>query len=118
MPSYPIRPMFPIDVRSPSGTVTVGRQGAAVTVDVVASSTAAQITAGQFYSALENAFPGASATVRDAVPSDVTSAVNRAYRTTAFVVPGCVLLGFIQATLSLSDAQIEALLVAATLQPK
>jgi hypothetical protein len=27
MPSYPLRPTFPIDVRSPSGTVKIGRLG-------------------------------------------------------------------------------------------
>lgn len=121
MPSYPIRPTFPIDVRSPSGTVIVGRQVAAVTLDVVATGGGggeSTITAGQFYAALESAFPGASATVRDAVPSDVSTLVNRAYRPTAFITPGCALLVFIKATLTLSDAQIESLLAAAALQPK
>ena len=119
MPSYPIRPTFPIDVRSPTGTVKVGRQGTAVTLDVVAASGGdGALTAGQFYAALENAFPGASAKVRDAVPSDVSNPVNRAYRTTAVITPGCALLVFVQATLSLSDAQIENLLASAALQPQ
>ncbi|MGG3814027.1 hypothetical protein ABEV34_20620 [Methylorubrum rhodesianum] len=119
MPSYPLRPTFPIDVRSPTGTVKVGRQGTAVTVDVVGSGGgSSDVTAVQFYAALEAAYPGSSATLRNAVPSDVSSPINRAYRATAFVTPGCALLDFVQSTLSLSGAQIESLLAAAALQPK
>ncbi|CAO4179713.1 hypothetical protein EEDFHM_03573 [Methylorubrum populi] len=122
MPSYPLRPTFPIDVRSPTGTVKVGRQGTAVTVDVVGSGGggggSSDVTAVQFYAALEAAYPGSSATLRNAVPSDVSSPINRAYRVTAFVTPGCALLDFVQSTLSLSGAQIESLLAAAALQPK
>lgn len=120
MPSYPFRPTFPIDVRSPSGSVTVGRQGTAVTLDIGSNQivNALPPTKGQFFGALEGAFPGSLATIRDAVPSDPANPVNRAYTATAFVVPGSALLLFVQTTLSLSDEQITSLLAAAALQPK
>ncbi|TFZ59298.1 hypothetical protein E4V01_07530 [Methylorubrum sp. Q1] len=120
MPSYPIRPTFPIDVRSPTGTAKIGRQGTAVTVDVSGDQivNALPPTSGQFFGALEAAFPGSTATVQASVPADVTSAIHRAYQTTAFVTPGCALLVFVQATLNLSDAQVSSLLAAAALQPK
>ncbi|SOR27125.1 protein of unknown function [Methylorubrum extorquens] len=119
MPSYPIRPTFPIDVRSPSGSVRVGRQGTAVTLDVVGGGgTDGQVTAGQFFAALEALRPGASAIVQDAVPSDPGDAVNRAYRTTAFITPDCALLAFVRDTLNLNVVQISDLLTAAALQPK
>lgn len=120
MPSYPIRPTFPIDVRSPSGTVTIGRQGTAVTVDVSGDQLVSALppTSGQFFGALEAAFPGATATVQSAVPADATSPIHRAYQTTAFVSPGCALLVFVAATLNLNDVQVSSLLAAAALQPK
>lgn len=120
MPSYPIRPTFPIDVRSPSGTVKVGRQGLAVTLDVDDSKiiNALPITTGQFFGALEALYPGSSATIQAAVPTDPTSAVNRAYETTAFIAPDCTLLAFIKATLNLTDEQVVDLLAAAAFQPK
>lgn len=120
MPSYPIRPTFPIDVRSPSGTVRVGRVGTAVTVDLDPARVldALPVTTGQVFAALEVLYPGASATVRDAVPSDVTSAINRAYRTAAFITADSPLLAFIKATLFLTDTQVNDLLAAAALQPK
>ena len=69
MPSYLLRPTFPIDVRSPTGTVKVGRQGMAVTVDVDSTqlANALPVTPVQFFAALDAAFPGASATVQAAV---------------------------------------------------
>lgn len=120
MLSYPLRPTFPVDVRSSSGTVKVGRQGTAVTVDVSADQiySALPPTLGQFFSALEVAFPGSTATVEAAVPSDPTNAINRAYRTTAFVTADSALLMFVQSTLSLTDVQVASLLAAASLQPK
>ncbi|QIJ77124.1 hypothetical protein GU700_22660 [Methylobacterium sp. NI91] len=120
MPSYPIRPTFPIDVHSLTGTVKVGRQGTAVTLDVSGDQfvNALPPTSSQFFGALEPAFPGATATVQAAIPSDPTSAVHRAYQLTVFVTPGCALLALVQAMLDLSDAQVTDLLAAATLQPK
>lgn len=120
MPSYPIRPTFPIDVRSPSGSVKVGRVGAAVTLDLNADRVldALPISSSQFYAALDALYPGASATVHDAVPSNVLDPINRAYRTTAFVTAASPLLAFIQATLSLTDAQVSDVFEAAALQPK
>lgn len=71
MPSYPIRPTFPIDVRSPSATLRVGRQGTAVTLDVVGGGFSdGQVTANQFFAALEALRPGATAIIQDAVPSE------------------------------------------------
>lgn len=120
MPSYPLRPTFPIDVRSPAGTVKVGRLGTAVTVDVSGDQLSAALppTPVQFFAALEIAFPGATATVEAAVPSDATNPINRAYRTTPFLTPGCALLVFVQAALGLDDAKIASLLAAAALQSK
>lgn len=120
MPSYPVRPTFPIDVRSPSGSVTVGRQGTAVTLDIGSDQivNALPPTKGQFFGALESTFPGSLATIRDAVPSDPAHPANRAYSATAFVVPGSALLQFVQSTLGLSGEQIANLLAAAALQPK
>lgn len=119
MPSYPIRPTFPVDVRSPKGTVTLGRQGASLTLDVSVERIANALppTSGQFFGALEAAFPGAVATVQGAVPSDPSSAINRAFHGTVFITPNCLLLAFVQTTLSLTDAQVEDLLAAAALQP-
>ncbi|MDV2984152.1 UNVERIFIED_CONTAM: hypothetical protein Q9R58_07545 [Methylobacteriaceae bacterium AG10] len=120
MPSYPIRPTFPIDVRSPSGTVKLGRQGLAVTVDLEPARIlgALPITSGQFFSALEAVLPGATASLQAAVPSDPSNAVNIAFRTTAFIMPDSALLAFVKSTLNLSDAQVSDLLAAAALQPK
>lgn len=83
MPSYPLRPTFPIDVRSPSGTVKVGRVGTAVTVDLDATKVfeALPVRTEQPFAALDARCPGASATVRDAVPSKVASPINRACQT-------------------------------------
>lgn len=117
MPSYPLRPTFPIDVRSPSATVRVGRQGTAVTLDVIGGG-GGQVTAGQFFAALEVMRPGASAIIQDAVPSDPGNAINRAYRTTAFVAPDCALLAFVKETLNLRVAEVSDLLLSAALQPK
>lgn len=120
MPSYPLRPTFPVDVRSPSGTVKVGRVGTAVTVDLDPAKVfeALPISTGQLFAALDVLYPGASATVRDAVPSDVASPINRAYRTTAFVTADSALLAFVAQTLSLTNVQVADLLTAAALQPK
>ncbi|CAO4162742.1 hypothetical protein [Methylorubrum populi] len=120
MPSYPLRPTFPIDVRSPTGTVKVGRQGMAVTVDVDSTqlANALPVTSVQFFAALDAALPEARATVQAAVPADPSSVINRAYHGTAFVTPGCILLGFVQSTLNLGDAQVADLLASAALQPK
>lgn len=111
MPSYPIRPTFPIDLRSPSGILQVTRQGGTVMVDV-------PVSPAQFFAALESSFPGASATVQAAVPSDPGDPVNRAFRQTNFITPGCALLTFITATLGLTGAQVTNLLVLAASQPK
>lgn len=120
MPSYPLRPTFPIDVRSPSGTVKIGRQGTAVTVDISGDQIVSALppTQGQFFAALEVAFPNSTATVRAAVPSDPTNATNRAFNSTPFVTLGCALLSFVQSTLDLSDVQVSDLLADAALQPK
>ncbi|QDI83146.1 hypothetical protein E8E01_23405 [Methylorubrum populi] len=120
MPSYPLRPTFPIDVRSPSGTVKVGRIGTAVSVDISGDQIVSAFppTPGQFFAALETAFPGATATVQAAVPSDTTDPINRAFTGTVFVTLGCTLVTLVQATLGLSDTQITNLLAAAALQPK
>lgn len=120
MPSYPIRPTFPIDVRSPTGTVKVGRQGAAVTVDVSGDQLIGALppTMAQFLGALEAVFPGSTASVRAAVPSDPTSVANRAFNATPFVMPGCALLDFVQTTLNLDAMQVSKLLASAAIQPK
>lgn len=120
MPSYPLRPTFPVDVRSPSGTVRIGRQGTAVTVDVTGEQLLATLppTTGQFFGALEGMFPGSTATLAGAVPADPSSPVHRAYQTTAFISAECALLVFVKATLGLTDLQVESLLAAAALQPK
>ena len=111
MPSYPIRPTFPIDLRSPSGILVFGRQGGAVMIDTSPSP-------AQFFAALEALMPGASAAVQAAVPSDPGDPTNRAFRQTNFVTPGCALLAFVTATLGLKAAQVTALLAQAALQPK
>lgn len=119
MPSYPIRPTFPIDVRSPTGTVKLGRQGLAVTLDVVGGGLSdGQVTANQFFAALEALRPGATAIIQDAVSSDPGNPINRAYRTTAFISPDCALLTFVKETLNLSLVQVSDLLLSAALQPK
>lgn len=120
MPSYPIRPTFPIDVRSPTGSVKIGRQGIAITIDIDPTQIVECLppTAGQFFGALEAVLPGSSATIQDAVSSDPASSLNRTYRTTSFITPGCVLLVAVASILNLSAAQIEELLAAAPFQPK
>ena len=120
MPSYPIRPTFPIDVRSPSGSVAVGRQGASVTVDLNAASVVASlpVSPGQFFAALEASTPGATAQVQAAVPSDPGDPIHRAFFQTNFITPGCALLTFVTATLNLTSVQVASLLTQASLQPK
>lgn len=120
MSGYPIRPTFPLDVRSPSGSLKVGRQGASVTVDVDGSGVfnVLPVSPAQFFEALEAFQPGASATVRAAVPSDPGDSINRAFAQTNFVTPGCALLTFVTTTLGLTSAQVTSLLAQAALQPK
>ncbi|MFC6790561.1 hypothetical protein ACFQE0_13690 [Methylobacterium komagatae] len=111
MSSYPIRPTFPIDLRSPGGGLVLGRQGGTVTIDTPPSP-------AQFFAALEALIPGASATVQAAVPSDPSDPTNRAFRLTNFVTPGCALLTFVTATLGLTSVQVANLLTQSALQPK
>lgn len=119
MPSFPIRPTFPIDLRSVSGSIKLGRQGASVTLDVDPGAViAATVSPSQFFAALEAFQPGASATVQAAVPTDPGDPINRSFRQTNFITPGCSLLTFIAATLNLSPAQVATLLAQAALQPK
>ena len=119
MPSFPIRPTFPIDVRSPTGSVKLGRQGMSITFDIDPSGVAAKLppSRAQFFAALEAMIPGATATVQAAVPADPTSALYRAYTLTSFVTPNCALLAFVVATLGLVPAQVTSLLAAAAAQP-
>ena len=120
MPSFPIRPTFPTDVRSPTGTVLVGRQGASVTVDVSGNALmgALPVSPAQFFAALEASIPGATAQVQAAVPSDPGDPIHRAFSLTNFVTPGCALLVFVTATLGLTTVQVANLLAQAALQPK
>lgn len=120
MPSYPIRPTFPIDVRSPAASVRVGRQGGSVTLDLdpLGVAAALPVSPAQFFAALEISQPGATAIVRAAVPSDPGNPINRAFQSTPFITPGCAFLGFIASTLTLSSAQVTNLLAQAALQPK
>jgi hypothetical protein len=120
MPSFPIRPTFPLDVRSPSGSLKVGRQGASVTVDVDSAGVinVMPVSPAQFFAALEALQPGASATVQAAVPSDPGDPIHRAFAQTNFVTPGCALLAFITTTLGLTSLQVTNLLAQASLQPR
>jgi hypothetical protein len=120
MPSYPIRPTFPVDVRSPTGSVAIGRQGASLTLDVSGTAivNALPVSPTQFFAALEAFQPGATATVRAAVPADPGDPINRAFQGTNFVTPGCALLVFVTATLGLNSVQVANLLAQAALQPR
>ena len=120
MSSFPIRPTFPIDVRSPSGSLRLGRQGASVTVDIDGAGVlnVMPVSPAQFFAALEAMMPGASATVQAAVPSDPGDPINRAFTQTNFVTPGCALLTFVTTTLGLTSLQVTSLLAQAALQPK
>jgi len=120
MSGYPIRPTFPIDVRSPSGSVKVGRQGASLTVDVDGTGVlnVMPVSPAQFFAALEAFQPGASATVQAAVPSDPGDPIHRAFAQTNFITPGCALLAFVTTTLGLTSVQVTYLLAQAALQPK
>lgn len=119
MSSFAIRPTFPLDVRSPGGSVSVGRQGGTITLDVNPASVPVvlPVSPAQFFGALEALIPGATATVEAAVPSDPGDAVHRAYTMTTFVTPGCALLTFVASTLNLTSAQVATLLAQAALQP-
>ena len=120
MSSYPIRPTFPIDVRSPAGTLKLGRQGASITLDVDGTGVlkVMPVSPAQFFAALEAFMPGASATVQAAVPSDPGDPTHRAFAQTNFITPGCALLTFVTATLNLTSVQVASLLTQASLQPK
>lgn len=111
MPSYPIRPTFPIDLRSPGGVLSLTRQGGTITIDV-------PVSPAQFFAALEASIPGSSATIQAAVPSDPGDPINRAFRQTNFITPGCALLAFVTSTLGLSGQQGLNLLAQATTQAK
>ncbi|MBB2959833.1 hypothetical protein [Methylobacterium sp. R2-1] len=90
-----------------------------MTLDVVGNGSGdGQVTANQFFAALEALRPGATAIIQDAVSSDPGNPINRAYRTTAFVSPDCALLTFVKETLNLSLVQVSDLLLSAALQPK
>ncbi|POR42575.1 hypothetical protein [Methylobacterium sp. V23] len=114
MPSYPIRPTFPIDVSS-SPSVTATRVGTGFRFDLNPAGAAATLSPGrnQFFAALEDLIPGATATLAAAVPSDPGDLNNRAFTGTAFVTAGCTLVVFAKATLGLTEEQIAAVLAAA-----
>lgn len=70
-------------------------------------------TRGQFFRALENSGAGRVATVTDAVPSDRGDATNIAFNHTTFVTQAGALAQFVKTTLSLTDAQLAAIITAA-----
>ncbi|MBB2959843.1 hypothetical protein [Methylobacterium sp. R2-1] len=70
-------------------------------------------TRGQFFRALENSGAGRVATVTDAVPSDRGDAINIAFNHTTFVTQAGALAQFVKTTLSLTDAQLAAIITAA-----
>ncbi|MFK5596800.1 hypothetical protein ACFZ8E_07320 [Methylobacterium sp. HMF5984] len=116
MPSYPIRPSFPIDVRS-TPTVVVTREGTAFRFDTTGVGGTPGPSRSQFFGALEALTPGATAVLAAAVPSDPGDPINRAFNSTAFVTAGCALAAFVKATLGLSDAQLASVLAQAAALP-
>lgn len=118
MPSYPIRPTFPIDVRS-TPSVTATREGTAFHFDLNRSGAIDSLgpSRSQFFAALESLSPGSVATLTAAVPSDPSDAVNRAFGGTTFVTAGSVLVTFAKATLALTDAQVATVIAAAAALP-
>lgn len=118
MPSYPIRPTFPIDVRS-TPSITATREGTAFRFDIAAGGivTAPGPDRRRFLAALEAYTPGATATLTAAVPSDPSDVVNRAFTGTAFVTAGSAFTDFVKATLTLTDSQLAYVLAQAALLP-
>jgi hypothetical protein len=118
MPSYPIRPTFPIDVSS-SPSVTATRVGTGLRFDLNPAGAVATLSPGrnQFFAALDAIVPGATATLTAAVPSDPGDPSNRAFNGTAFVTPGCALVVFAKTTLGLTDDQVETALTQAAALP-
>ena len=87
---------------------------------------AASITGGkfadprrsQFLAALEATGAGRIATCRDAVPSDVGSAINIAWNGAALVTASGPLAPHVKTTLSLTDAQLAAIIADALTRPE
>ncbi|GLS44356.1 hypothetical protein [Methylobacterium brachythecii] len=116
MGSYPVRPTFPIDVRPGPGVIT-GRVGASLQIGVDIGTIAQNLkpSRNQFFTALETAYPGASATVMAAVPSDPSDPVNRAFTGSLLVAGTGPLAQFVKTTLGLTDNQLATILDAARL---
>ncbi|KQP61121.1 hypothetical protein ASF41_22900 [Methylobacterium sp. Leaf111] len=117
MPSYPIRPTFPIDVRS-TPTIAATREGTSFRFDIVPGSLGdlPGPDRAQFFAALEAFIPGATSTLAAAVPADRSDPVYRAFNDTTFVTPAGALVVFAKNTLGLTDPQMTAILAqAATL---
>jgi len=87
--------------------------GAALAAGSIPSLAFFAPTRGQFFRALENSSAGRVATVANAVPSDRGSAINLAFEHTTFVTQAGPLAQFVKTTLSLTDAQLAAIIASA-----